>query len=59
MGKPEEAAKVFFSISCLFVVIFCIGVLRLESYALICIGLAGFGFFGFAGKACRRRISQS
>ena len=61
MGKPEEAAKVFFSIASLFVVVFCIAVLRQNSFALICIGLAGFGFFGFAGKAqrCRERLGST
>jgi uncharacterized membrane protein YeaQ/YmgE (transglycosylase-associated protein family) len=47
-GKNQEIAKVSYVIASLFVVLFSIAVIRQDSFAIICIGLAGFGFFGFA-----------
>ncbi len=41
-------AKVCYAIASLFVVLFSISIIRQDSFAIICIGLAGFGFFGFA-----------
>ncbi len=48
-GRNQEMAKVCYAIASLFVVLFSISIIRQDSFAIICIGLAGFGFFGFAG----------
>jgi hypothetical protein len=47
-GKNQEIAKVSYVIASLFVVLFSIAVIRQDSFAIICVGLAGFGFFGLA-----------
>jgi len=57
-GRAEDVAKISFALSSMFVILFCMTVVRGGSFALICIGLAGFGFFGFAGKAMTKWIQQ-
>ena len=48
IGKTKDIAKACYALACLFVIMFSVAVVREGAFAFICIGLAGFGFFGIA-----------
>ena len=48
IGKTKDIAKACYALACLFVILFSVAVVREGAFAFICIGLAGFGFFGIA-----------